>query len=71
MTRYMTETNRIEYKRELTPELDIENLPESLTKEEFFNGISIPRNKELMRIYREVVGFWHSSYFASIWRRLL
>ena len=29
-------------------------LPESLTKEEFFSGISIPRNKELMRIYRDV-----------------
>ena len=29
-------------------------MPESLTKEEFFNGISIPRNKELMRIYRDV-----------------
>ena len=29
-------------------------LPESLSKEEFFNGISIPRNKELMRIYRDV-----------------
>lgn len=29
-------------------------LPESLTKEEFFNGISIHRNKELMRIYRDV-----------------
>ena len=29
-------------------------LPESLTREEFFNGISIPRNKELMRIYRDV-----------------
>lgn len=29
-------------------------LPESLTKEEFFHGISIPRNKELMRIYRDV-----------------
>ena len=29
-------------------------LPESLTKEEFFGGISIPRNKELMRIYRDV-----------------
>ncbi len=23
-------------------------------KQEFFNGISIPRNKELMRIYRDV-----------------
>ena len=29
-------------------------LPESLSHEEFFNGISIPRNKELMRIYRDV-----------------
>lgn len=29
-------------------------MPESLTREEFFNGISIPRNKELMRIYRDV-----------------
>ena len=29
-------------------------LPESLKREEFFNGISIPRNKELMRIYRDV-----------------
>lgn len=107
----MGENNRIEYKRELTPELNIENkvaatitpmervetplwnkvalreavinaivhndysfevppkfeifpdrleitsagrLPESLSREEFFNGISIPRNKELMRIYRDV-----------------
>lgn len=29
-------------------------LPEMLSEEEFFNGISIPRNKELMRIYRDV-----------------
>lgn len=29
-------------------------LPESLSQEEFFSGISIPRNKELMRIYRDV-----------------
>lgn len=29
-------------------------LPESLSREEFFSGISIPRNKELMRIYRDV-----------------
>ena len=29
-------------------------MPESLTREEFFNGISIPRNKELIRIYRDV-----------------
>lgn len=29
-------------------------LPESMSRDEFFNGISIPRNKELMRIYRDV-----------------
>ena len=29
-------------------------LPESLSQEEFFSGISIPRNKELMRIYRDL-----------------
>ena len=29
-------------------------LPESLSREEFFTGISIPRNKELMRIYRDL-----------------
>ena len=34
----MTESNRIEFKRE----------------DEFFNGVSIPRNKELMRIFRDV-----------------
>ena len=29
-------------------------LPESMSRKEFFNGISIPRNKELMRIYRDL-----------------
>ena len=29
-------------------------LPETMSKEEFFEGISIPRNKELMRIYRDL-----------------
>ncbi len=29
-------------------------LPQSLTKEEFFNGISAPRNKELMRIFKDL-----------------
>ena len=29
-------------------------LPEFLSREEFFTGISIPRNKELMRIYRDL-----------------
>ena len=84
----MTESNRIEFKRELTDELDIEKvavinfivhndysrevppkfeifsdrleitsygrLPENMSEDEFFNGVSIPRNKELMRIFRDV-----------------
>ena len=29
-------------------------LPQSLTMEEFFNGFSAPRNKELMRIFKDV-----------------
>lgn len=29
-------------------------LPETMSKEEFFEGISIPRNKELMRSYRDL-----------------
>ncbi len=29
-------------------------IPIGMTREEFFSGISIPRNKELMRIYRDV-----------------
>lgn len=29
-------------------------LPEDMTEEEFFNGVSNPRNKELMRIFRDV-----------------
>ena len=83
-----TESNRIEFKRELTDELDIEKaavinfivhndysrevppkfeifsdrleitsygcLPENMSEDEFFNGVSIPRNKELMRIFRDV-----------------
>ena len=39
---------------ESTLQISAGRLPESLTREEFFNGISIPRNKELMRIYRDV-----------------
>ena len=88
----MIETNRIEFKRELTRELDIEkevvaflnyreggiiyigitddgkpveneNIEDDMlalknrirmTKEEFFSGISSPRNKELMRVFRDV-----------------
>ena len=48
----------IPHKFEIFPDrleiTSVGRLPESLTREEFFNGISIPRNKELMRIYRDV-----------------
>ena len=30
------------------------SIPESLTTEEFFTGISIPRNRELMRVFRDL-----------------
>jgi hypothetical protein len=40
------ETHRIELKRELTSE--------GLTQAEFFEGYSIPRNKELMRIFKDL-----------------
>ena len=30
------------------------SLPENMSKEEFFSGVSIPRNKELMRVFRDV-----------------
>jgi len=29
-------------------------LPEGLSREEFFDGVSIPRNRELMRVYRNL-----------------
>lgn len=32
----------------------LKNLPETLSKEEFFEGYSIPRNKEIMRIYKDL-----------------
>nr|WP_262713162.1 ATP-binding protein [Anseongella ginsenosidimutans] len=30
------------------------SLPEGLSEEEFFEGVSIPRNRELMRVYRDL-----------------
>lgn len=43
----MIETNRIEI-------TSAGRLPIGMTKEEFFGGISSPRNKELMRVFRDV-----------------
>jgi len=60
----MIETNRVEYKRELTKEVDLEKeviafvhndyTTELRPKVEFFEGFSVPRNKELMRIYKDI-----------------
>jgi len=43
----MIETNRIEI-------TSAGRLPIGMTKEEFFSGVSNPRNKELMRVFRDV-----------------
>ena len=29
-------------------------MPDGLSEEEFFAGVSVPRNKELMRVFRDV-----------------
>ena len=53
-----------DYTRELTPKFEIfedrieitsaGSLPEGLTESEFFEGFSIPRNKELMRVFKDL-----------------
>ena len=53
-----------DYTREVPPKVEIFSdhleitsfgrLPEGLTKDDFFAGVSIPRNKELMRIFRDL-----------------
>ena len=53
-----------DYTREVPPKFEIFSdrieitsagpLPEGLSEEEFFDGFSIPRNKELMRIYKDL-----------------
>lgn len=53
-----------DYTREIAPKFEIFNnrieitsagsLPEGLSKSEFFEGFSIPRNKELMRVYKDL-----------------
>lgn len=60
----MTENHRIEYKRELTGHLEKEivaflnaqesGLPYGVTERDFFDGYSVPRNKELMRVLRDL-----------------
>ena len=53
-----------DYTREVPPKVEIFSdrleitsfgrLPEGLSREDFFAGVSIPRNKELMRIFRDL-----------------
>lgn len=52
------------YTREVPPKFEIfddrieitsaGSLPEGLSEADFFEGVSIPRNKELMRVYRDL-----------------
>ncbi|MBR6067222.1 MAG: putative DNA binding domain-containing protein [Bacteroidales bacterium] len=53
-----------DYTREVSPKFELFSdrleitsagtLPENLSKEEFFSGVSVPRNKELMRIFHDI-----------------
>ena len=53
-----------DYSREVPPKFEIFSdrleitsygrLPENMSEDEFFSGVSIPRNKELMRVFRDV-----------------
>lgn len=53
-----------DYSRELAPKFELFDdrleitsnggLPEGLAKEEFFDGFSVPRNKEIMRIFKDL-----------------
>ena len=53
-----------DYTREVPPKFEIFNdrieitsagaLPEGLSQEDFFEGVSIPRNKELMRVFKDL-----------------
>ena len=53
-----------DYTREVPPKFEIFDdrieitsagaLPEGLSQDDFFDGVSIPRNKELMRVYKDV-----------------
>lgn len=53
-----------DYTKELAPKFELFDnrleitsnggLPEGLSKDEFFEGFSIPRNKELMRIFKDL-----------------
>ena len=54
----MPESQHLEYKRELFADrLEITStggILQGLTESEFFEGFSMPRNKELMRIFRDL-----------------
>ena len=56
-----------DYTREVSPKFEIftnrieissaGSLPDGLSESEFFEGFSIPRNKELMRIYKDLEAY--------------
>jgi predicted HTH transcriptional regulator len=53
-----------DYSREIPPKFEIfsdrieitsaGSLPEGISEEDFFDGVSVPKNKELMRIFRDL-----------------
>ncbi len=53
MLKQQMESNRIEYKSKLNKQLE-RGLPQGISENDFFDGISIPRNKEIMRIFKDL-----------------
>lgn len=53
-----------DYTREVPPKIELfanrleitsyGRLPEGLSRDDFFSGVSVPRNKELMRVFRDL-----------------
>ena len=71
-----------DYTREIPPKFEIFSdrleiisfggLFEGMIQEDFFDGLSLPRNKELMRVYKDLgmveqLGFWCATYFTDLW----
>ena len=57
MEKPMTESNRIEYKQQLTDSLEITSagsIYPGQEQDDFFAGYSMPRNKALMRIFKDL-----------------
>lgn len=60
----------IYYEEKKKPLKSAGSLPQGLNEAGFFDGFSIPRNKELMRIYKdlELVGQLDSKSIGVLWQ---